>query len=241
VRPDGLDFPMYRRRCYAMAVYTKARASELEALTVADVDLAHGTITISKQADRSAKATDTAPARMATKQTKTKRVRTIDIEPNLRPLVEALMESPAGEGGRLVHMPPPEDRAELLRKDLRTVGVTREALFIEHDPLRRSIVFHDLRDTGLTHMAVRGDSPTVIQWRAGHTDYKMTQSYVERGRTEARRIGTPLPPLPVEVLAPMPLKGSATGFATIRNSVGKVPVTKHFFATPTGIEPVLPT
>ncbi len=78
--------PVYRRQAYAMAVYTKARASELEALTADDVELEHQTITIAKQADPTTK-------------------------------------------GR----------------------------FVEGDPLQRAIVFHDLRDTGLTHMAVRGD------------------------------------------------------------------------------------
>jgi hypothetical protein len=95
-------------------------------------------------------------------------------------------------------MPPPEDRAELLRKDLRTVGVTRAALHVEHDPLQRGITFHDLRDTGLTHMAVRGDSPTVIQWTGGHSDFKTTQGYIARGQTERGRVGNPLPPLPPE-------------------------------------------
>jgi integrase len=93
-------------------------------------------------------------------------------------------------------MPPPEDRAELLRKDLRTVGVERDALFIEHDSSQRALVFHDLRDTGLTHMAVRGDSPILIQWAGGHTDFKTTQGYIARGQAERRRIGEPLPPLP---------------------------------------------
>jgi hypothetical protein len=50
--PDKLaGVLLYRRQTYAMAVYTKARASELEALTAADVDLEHQTITIAKQAD----------------------------------------------------------------------------------------------------------------------------------------------------------------------------------------------
>jgi len=239
VRPDGVDVPMYRRRSYAMAVYTKARSSELEALTKTDVDLVHGTITISKQVDRASKATETAPARTATKQTKTKRVRTIDIEPNLRPLVEALIECPAGQGGRLVHMPPPEDRAELLRKDLKTVGVTREALFVEHDPIRRSIVFHDLRDTGLTHMAVRGDSPIVIQWAGGHTDFKTTQGYIDRGRVEARRIGAPLPPLPPD-LAP-PGDEELSEELSEDSALAQLAAMIASFATPTGIEPVLPT
>jgi hypothetical protein len=96
-------------------------------------------------------------------------------------------------------MPPPEDRAELLRQDLKTVGVTRWALFIEGDPLQRAINFHDLRATGLTHMAVRGDSPILIQWAGGHTDFKTTQGYIARGQTERRRIGDPLPPLPPEL------------------------------------------
>lgn len=48
----------------------------------------------------------------------------------------------------------------------------------------------------LVHMAVRGESPIAIQWRGGHTDFKTTQGYLDRGRVEARRIGEPLPPLP---------------------------------------------
>jgi integrase len=193
---NKLDVPLYRRRCYAMAIYTKARSSELEALMPKDVDLVNGTITISKQVDRESK------GRKGTRKTKTKSVRTIDIEPHLRPLVEDLVKHPTGKGGRLLHMPPTEDRAELLRKDLKAVGVTREALFVEHDPLRRAIVFHELRDTGLVHMAVRGDSPIVIQWAGGHTDFKTTQGYLDRGRVEARRIGAPLPPLPPGLIPP---------------------------------------
>jgi integrase len=192
------DVPLYRRQAYAVALYTAARASELEALTADDVDLVHDTVSISKQADRTAKSHD--GPRLATRQTKTKRTRTVDIEAHVRPLLEALCKAPAGKGGRLLHMPPPEDRAELLRQDLATVGVTRAALFVEGDPQRRAVVFHDLRDTSLTHRAVRGDSPIVIQWAGGHTDFKTTQGYIDRGRVEARRIGAPLPPLPPEVL-----------------------------------------
>ena len=34
--------------------------------------------------------------------------------------------------------------------------------------------FHDLRGTGLTWMAIRGDDPLKIQQRAGHTSFEMT-------------------------------------------------------------------
>jgi integrase len=210
-----------------------SRTYELEALTPADVDLEHHTITIAKQADPKSK------GRKGTKQTKTKRVRTVDIEAHLLPLVVALVKRPQGKRGRLLRMPPPEDRAELLRKDLRTVGVRRPALFIEGDPLQRAITFHDLRDTGLTHMAVRGDSPTVIQWTGGHTDFKTTQGYIARGQTERRRVGEPLPPLP-SGLFPEPTEPPPR-IVPDDSRCSKFAFSLAKFATPTGIEPVLPT
>jgi integrase len=84
-----------------------------------------------------------------------------------------------------------------LSKDLWTVGA-RDARLHEQDATRTKMTGHCLRDTGLTHMAVRGDNPIVIQWRGGHTDFKMTQGYIDRGRVDARRIGVPLPPMPSE-------------------------------------------
>lgn len=200
------DVPLYRRRVYALALYTQARRGELAAITVGDVDLEHGTITISKQVDRRAKASE---RKTATKKTKTRRTRTVDIEPNVYPLVAWLAKHPEGRGGRLLRVPPAEDCAELLRKDLATVGVRRDALHTA-DATRTAMVFHNLRDTGLTHMAVRGDSPIAIQWRAGHTDFKTTDGYVQRGRVESRRIGEPLPPLPPELV-----EGGSEGFASV--------------------------
>jgi integrase len=193
------DVPPYRRRVWAAAFYEKARRSELAAFLPADVDLVHDTISITKQVDRKRKKRDP----KATKKTKTKRSRTVDIEPNVRELFERLVAHPEGMGGRLLRMPPSEDYAELLRKDLWTVGARDPRLHTE-DSTRTKMTGHCLRDTGLTHMAVRGDSPIAIQWAAGHTDFKMTQGYIDRGRVEARRIGQPLPPLPPEVLAGLP-------------------------------------
>lgn len=85
--------PLYRRRVYAVAIYTMARRSELAALTPGDVDLAHRTIGIAKQADRHNPG--------ETKRTKTKLARTIDIEPHVLPLVERLVKAPEGREGRL--------------------------------------------------------------------------------------------------------------------------------------------
>jgi integrase len=230
VDEDDRDVPLYRRRTYAVAIYSMSRRSELAAITAGDVDLPHDTITVSKQVDRKAKKADA----KATKKTKTRRTRTIDVERNLRPLIEQLVAHPEGKGGRLLRVPPSEDYAELLRKDLWTVGVRRDALHTE-DATRTKLWGHHLRDTGLTHMAVRGDAPIAIQWRAGHTDFKTTQGYIDRGRVEARRIGRPLPPLPPEVLSEGP-GGFATSFATLRNLPPNVTETIGHFATPTGIE-----
>ncbi len=218
---DSGAVPLYRRQTYALAIYTACRASELEALKPADVDLDHGTITVSKQADRRSK------RRQGTKQTKTKRVRTIDIEVHVGALLELLAAHPQGKGGRLLRMPPPEDRAELLRKDLRKAGVTRASLFVEGDPGQRAVTVHDLRDTCLVHMAVRGDSPIAIQWRGGHTDFKTTQGYLDRGRVESRRIGDPLPPLPPGIVH--------ESSRTIQDA-SKDPLSLGNIATPTGIE-----
>jgi hypothetical protein len=124
----------------------------------------------------------------------------------------------------------------LLRKDLWTVGLRAPRLHTS-DATRTAITFHCLRDTGLTHVVVRGDSPIIIQWRAGHSDYKMTQTYVERGRGEARRIGTPLPPLPPEILVADKGREKA-GKGSCRRILSQI---RAVVATPTGIEPVLPT
>ena len=43
---------------------------------------------------------------------------------------------------------------------------------------------------------LRGDDPMRIQYRGGHTDFKMTQAYLTAGRNLGPRIGTPFRPLP---------------------------------------------
>jgi integrase len=91
-------------------------------------------------------------------------------------------------------MPPDENRGDLIRKHLRFAGCTREALYAD-DALRSPIRFHSLRDTCLSHMAVRGDPPQTIQWRAGHMSFAMTQRYIDAARKVAVGFGTPLPPL----------------------------------------------
>lgn len=182
--------PLHWRRLYAVGAYTAARSNELAALTAGDVDFVHMKIAISKQVDRK-----TGKVR----PTKTRRTRDIDIEMELLPLLRVLVAE-AGEG-RLLRMPPDEDRAELLRKHLAKAGCTRAALSAD-DELHSPIVFHGLRDTCLSHMAVRGDSALAIQWRAGHTSFTTTQRYIDAARKLSAGFGTPFPPLPACLLQP---------------------------------------
>jgi len=213
--------PIHWRIMYAVAAYTGARANELAALYAADVDLEHRKISISKQVDR-----DTGKL----KPTKTKRTRYVNIEPALVPVLTMLVER-AGEG-RLLRMPPDEDRADLLRRHLRVAGCTRESLYAD-DAQRAPVRFHSLRDTCLTFMAIRGDEPLHIQWCAGHTSFAMTEEYIAQARRFEAGFGSPFAPLPSALFdrsTERSTKGLSEGL-TARN----------YSATPTGIEPVLPT
>ena len=180
--------PLERRVMYAIAVYTSARSSEQAAFVARDFDFAHQRFSVTKQIDRKTG---------LPKPTKTRRSRTPELEAELVPLVRALAEARKGE--RLLQMPPIEVRAELLRDDLKTAKVDRDDLFVEGDDARSRIVFHTLRDTGLTWMAVRGDDPLKIQWRGGHTDFETTQGYIAQAKHLAAGFGTPFPPLPASL------------------------------------------
>ena len=60
--------------------------------------------------------------------------------------------------------------------------------------MRARMKFHNLRDTCLTHMAVRRGPPQDIQWRAGHTTSAMTEACITNARYQAgASFGTPLP------------------------------------------------
>jgi len=66
--------------------------------------------------------------------------------------------------------------------------VKREALHTT-DATRKRLRFHDLRRTGLTWMAIRGDEPLKIQQRAGHTSFDMTSVYLATAEAVGEVIG----------------------------------------------------
>jgi len=72
--------------------------------------------------------------------------------------------------------------------------------------LPQAITWHDLRATGLTWMAVRGDDPLKIQQRAGHSDFATTQLYVRTAEAVRDGFGEPFPPLPAALLRIVPIR-----------------------------------
>ncbi|MDB4945885.1 MAG: hypothetical protein JWP97_5419 [Labilithrix sp.] len=209
LRPDEIAkllgcaaIPLERRHVYALACYTAMRQGELRGLRVGDVDLDAMQIGVVRQAKNGVEKT----------KTKTGRARPVTIEPNLLPLLRVLVEGKKPDE-HLVSVRAHNRCASQLREDLQTAGCTRPALFVE-DEMRAHLTFHNLRDTCLTHMAVRRDPPQDVQWRAGHTTPKQTEEYIGNARYEAGpTFGTPLAPLPAALLLrgeqPEPPEGSA--------------------------------
>jgi integrase len=183
------EVPLPFRTLYACAVYTYARAGELEALTWADdVDLEHGSIHITKAVDRR-----TGKVGL----TKSGDTRRIPIEPELMPLLRRLhKERP--DGDRMVWLPDDEDRAVMLRQHLHTAGVKRPELFA-NDATHKNVTFHDLRATGITWAAVRGDDPLRIKSRAGHRGFATTEIYIREAENLTVGFGTPFPELPKDL------------------------------------------
>lgn len=176
--------PVDRRRRWALLVYFFARAGEVAALEWERVDLVHGLVTIDRAKD----------LRKGTiGLTKTHDVRVFPIEPVLVPLLRAMQAEGAPFGGS-------DDGAMELRRDLDAAGITREELFTRRGP-SVPITQHDLRATGITYLAMRGESDDAIRERAGHTDFKTTQLYIRRGRRMvSATLGDPFDALPVSLL-----------------------------------------
>jgi integrase len=186
--------PLEARRLYALATYLFVRAGELKALDWSDVDIERGIVSIRVAWDR-----DTG----GVKQTKTgnKGIRRFAIEPALLPLLRA-MHAAANGTGPVVTMRQQKWWATDLRKHLEAAQIKRAALF-RNDSTSKRLRFHDLRGTGLTWMAIRGDDALKIQQRAGHTSFEMTQKYIRTAEAVGEVIGAVFPALPAGLLSPL--------------------------------------
>ncbi len=184
--------PVRWRRLFALAVYTYARAGELAALEWTDVDLPHATIHIHRATDRAGDGT--------TKPTKSDAARRIPIEPALVPLLSAMHREAKGRGP-VFRMPSIGSQSRKLRVYLARAGVTRSDLHTT-DTTRKAMTFHDLRATGITWCAVRGDDPLKVMQRAGHADFDTTKIYLREAENLVAGFGAVFPALPADLLRP---------------------------------------
>lgn len=189
--------PVRWKRLVALSVYLYCRAGELEALRWEDLDLPHGVIHVHRSIDRYRDIGQIKP-------TKGQEARRYPIEPALLPLLWLMREEAGGDEatGMIVKMPPAEDLAARLRQYLDWAGVKREELHVDaSDKTRRRITWHDLRATGITWRAVRGDEPLRIQSAAGHKDFATTQVYIREAESLRAGFGEPFPALDLGALA----------------------------------------
>lgn len=177
--------PLRLRRGVAIAVYTFVRDGELRELRWdgGDLDLAHGTLSVTRSVTRTG----------AVKSTKSGETRRFAVEPNILPLLRALHTEAEGKG----HVVRFRDRhmARDLRLWLTRAGVNRPELH-KGDAHRKPITWHDLRATGITWMAVRGDDPLKIKQRAGHSTFSTTEGYIREAEALRDGFGDVFPPLP---------------------------------------------
>lgn len=183
--------PIRWRRLFALAAYTYTRAGELEALEWADVDFDAMRIHVHQAIDRSDG---------EVKCTKSNNPRRVPIEPALLPLLQVLHDEREG-AARVVAMPSLCDLSKRLRKYAAWAGLKRPEL-LAGAKTRKALTFHDLRATGVTWRAIRGDEPLKIMAHAGHKDLKTTMGYVREAESVGPHAGPPFPELPASVIQP---------------------------------------
>lgn len=196
--------PLQWRRAVAVAVYTFLRDGELRALTWqdGDVDLEHGVLSVTRSRDRKTG---------KSKPTKTGHTRRFAIEPELLPLLRALHEEAKGDDdaatGPVARLASERAMARNLRRWLWKAGVRRPELH-QGSPTRKPLTWHDLRATGATWMAVRGDDPLKIKQRCGHTSFDTTELYIREAEAIREGFGQAFPALPLALVCP-PARGEA--------------------------------
>ena len=180
------DVPLRWRRLVALAVYLFPRDGELRALRWEDFDLEHETVHIHQSWDRRTGKIGS---------TKTGAARRFSVEKNVLPLLLAMRR----ETGTIISEKTVRTMAREFRRWLKKAGVTRTELHAD-TATTKAITWHDLRATGVTWMAIRGDDPLKIQHRAGHADYGTSALYIREAENVRAGFGEVFPPLPESLL-----------------------------------------
>jgi integrase len=182
--------PLAWRRMFAITTYLYARAGEVNALRWEDVDLERGIVHVHASVDR------TTGDR---KTTKTGEARRLPIERELLPLLRTMHEESGGVGAVAPVRATDRKLSRQLRRCLTLAEISRADLFAS-DATRKQITFHDLRATGITWCAVRGDEPLKIKQRAGHRSFSTTEGYIREAENLREGFGEVFPPLPPSLL-----------------------------------------
>lgn len=219
--------PVRFRRIVALACFMGLRQGELVVLRWDDLDFEHGRFRIHRSRRRDGQ---------GIKSTKAGKVRKDKLHPNLIPLLRAMKRESSGEELVLYDRPAINEFARQLREHLGTAGCKRAALHEDGDTTRH-IVFHDLRATYATWLALDGVNAWEMVDRIGHGDIKTTQRYV-REAEEIRDTMTvrPFPPLPDALLGEQTIRA-------IDQTKAASPRSRHFegsyglgLASPAGFE-----
>lgn len=225
--------PLWRRRVYAFAVYSYVRAGELAALRWPDVDAVRGHVSVHDAVSRYGKRSEEAARRAGGDGTKSEQARRYTLEPEILPMLQAMLEEADDVAGLVFQKLPPyhgrDGQAPTLRADLLKAGVRRAALH-ESTRTRKRLTFHDLRATACTWAAIRGDSPMKIMARSGHETLEVLMGYVREAEAVRDGFGDVFPPLPAELGGgEIECPGSVPSVPELPKNLGKM-------ATPTGIE-----
>ncbi len=184
--------PLDWRRAVALAVYLFTRDGELRVMRwdEGDVDLEHGVLNITRAWDRRK------PGDL--KGTKSGEPRRFAVEPHVLPLLHAMHAETKGRG-MIVRMRELHS-SRGLRRWLKVAKVDRPELHRD-TPTSKPLTFHDLRATGITWMAIRGDEPLRIMTRAGHKGFSTTQMYIREAENLRQGFGDVFPTLPPSLLS----------------------------------------
>jgi integrase len=208
--------PLRWRRAVTLGIYTYTRDAELRVLDrEKDADIDHGVINITRAYNRRKKG--------EVKSTKSEAPRRFAVEANLMPLLRAMYDE-GGDSGLVIRLPSERAMARNLRRWLLKAGVDRPALH-ERTKTSQHITWHDLRATGATWMAVRGDDPLKIMQRCGHKSFSTTMVYVREGEAIREGFGEPFPPLPAELF-----RASASFAKVSQNAVPGLPTSVNHSA-----------
>ncbi len=156
----------------AVAVYTYMRKSEMKALEADAVNLDRRIIHVHQ-----------AMVKGKVKELKGRYARRIPIDPEILPVLRAVLAR--HPHGRLFNFQG-RKAADKLRLHLKLAGVTREELFAS-SKTRKNVTWHDLRATGITWAAMRGDDLAKDHAARGPPELRNDEGLPARGGEPSRR------------------------------------------------------